>query len=104
LYGDTQAAEAAEDEDSGASDVDIENEIKKEVEGIRKPKVEPLFKNVKLPGQCCKLQRHDHPIKQDAEFGQWYSLRPAHPLSPFRSSTKSVKIPQMVSSTSDAVS
>lgn len=69
LYGDTQTAEAAEGEDSGASDVDIESEIKKEVEGIRKPKVEPLFKNIKLPGQCCKLYQSRSSVR-DAEFGQ----------------------------------
>lgn len=58
LYPETQIAEAEGDE-SGASDVDIESEIKKEVEGIRKPTVEPLFKNVKLGGQCRKFLPSD---------------------------------------------
>ncbi|KAF9731487.1 hypothetical protein PMIN06_000406 [Paraphaeosphaeria minitans] len=63
LYGDTQEAEAAEGENSGASDVDIESEIKKEVEGIRKPNVDPLFKNIKLPGQCLIFFKTRSPVE-----------------------------------------
>ncbi|KAJ4348337.1 uncharacterized protein N0V89_009711 [Didymosphaeria variabile] len=63
LYKDASTAEAAEGEESGASDVDIESEIKKEVEGIRKPKVEPLFKNVKLSGQCLIFFKTRSPVE-----------------------------------------
>ncbi|OAF99751.1 uncharacterized protein CC84DRAFT_1210046 [Paraphaeosphaeria sporulosa] len=63
LYDSTLEAEAAEGEDSEASDVDIESEIKKEVEGIRKPKVEPLFKNIKLPGQCLIFFKTRSPVE-----------------------------------------
>ena len=66
MYADTLAAEAAEGEDSGASDLDIESEIKKEIEEIRRPKVEPLFKNIKLQGQCCK--------HADVMFQLWWKL------------------------------
>jgi len=56
LYGEDQAVGAAEHEGSEGSDVDIEDEIKKEIEGIKKPKADPLFKNVRLTGTCSKLQ------------------------------------------------
>lgn len=59
LYPDAQPAEEPEGEES---DVDIESEIKKEVEGIRKPTVEPLFRNIKLSGTCCK--RHGNVIQR----------------------------------------
>lgn len=51
LYPETQPAEG---DSSEASDVDIEDEIKKEVEEIRRPSTEPLFRNIKLSGSCCK--------------------------------------------------
>lgn len=49
LYPETQPAEG---DSSEASDVDIEDEIKKEVEEIRRPSTEPLFRNIKLSGSC----------------------------------------------------
>ncbi|KAF1977188.1 hypothetical protein BU23DRAFT_578266 [Bimuria novae-zelandiae CBS 107.79] len=63
LYPDAQTIEAAEGEDSGASDVDIESEIKKEVDGIRKPSVEPLFRNVKLSGACLVFFKTRAPVE-----------------------------------------
>jgi tRNA acetyltransferase TAN1 len=55
LYGEELNSGAAEDDDSDAEGGDIEAEIKKEVDDIRKPAVAPLFTSVKLDTQCCKL-------------------------------------------------
>ena len=58
LYEDDPATKTAAWGQSEATDGDIESEIQKEIEGIRKPSVEPLFKNVRLSGNCCELHRH----------------------------------------------
>lgn len=58
LYGAGQPDEAAEHGDADEEEVDIEAEIKKELEGIRKPTTKPLFASVKMNTQCCKPRSH----------------------------------------------
>ena len=53
----------AEDPDSDEDGGDIEAEIQKEIDGIRKPAGEPLFTSVRLDTQCCKLKAEDHFLK-----------------------------------------
>lgn len=55
MYEVSQTAGAAEGGESDEDGGDIESEIQKEIEGIRKPAVDPLFTSVKLDTQCCKL-------------------------------------------------
>jgi tRNA acetyltransferase TAN1 len=55
LYGQDQIAGTAENNDSDEDEGDIEAEIRKEIDDIRKPAVAPLFMSVKLDTQCCKL-------------------------------------------------
>ncbi|KAF2702690.1 hypothetical protein K504DRAFT_393959 [Pleomassaria siparia CBS 279.74] len=52
MYQVDQAAGTAETGDSDDDQGDIEAEIKKELDGIRKPTVKPLFTSVKLDTQC----------------------------------------------------
>ncbi|KAJ4291093.1 hypothetical protein N0V90_010291 [Kalmusia sp. IMI 367209] len=63
LYEDNPATQAAEGEQSGASDGDIESEIQREIEGIRKPSIEPLFKNVRLSGNCLLFFKTRSPVE-----------------------------------------
>ena len=58
MYGANQADGTAEDGDSDDVQGDIEAEIKKELDGIRKPTTKPLFASVKLDTQCCKMNSH----------------------------------------------
>ena len=56
LYGVDQNGGAAKDEDSDDEGGDIESEIQKEIEGIRKPNRDPLFRPAKIDTACCKLE------------------------------------------------
>ncbi len=59
MYELDHADGTAEDGDADEDQGDIEAEIQKELEGIRKPTAKPLFTSVKLDTQCCKLNRHN---------------------------------------------
>jgi tRNA acetyltransferase TAN1 len=48
----------AEDGESDSEEGDIEADIQKELEGIRKPTTKPLFTSVKLDTQCCEFDSH----------------------------------------------
>ena len=50
----------AEDADSDEDGGDIEAEIQKEIDGIRKPAGDPIFTSVRLDTQCCKTRAEDH--------------------------------------------
>ena len=58
MYGLSRADGAAEDGDSDEDQGDIEAEIQREIDGIRKPTSKPLFTSVKLDTQCCKPVVH----------------------------------------------
>jgi tRNA acetyltransferase TAN1 len=53
MYGPEETSGAKADDDSSAEEADIEAEINKELEDIRKPVSKPLFTNTKLDTQCC---------------------------------------------------
>ncbi|GAB7356983.1 hypothetical protein MBLNU459_g7819t2 [Dothideomycetes sp. NU459] len=53
LYGD-QLHDAEEKDDSDGGEVNIEEEIQAELEGIKKPQTEPLFIPIRLDVQCAK--------------------------------------------------
>lgn len=55
MYEENQRDGTAEDEESDKGGGDIESEIQKEIEGIRKPETEPLFRSAKLDTNCRKL-------------------------------------------------
>jgi len=55
MYELNQADGTAEDGESDEDQGDIETEIAKELDGIRKPTSKPLFTSVKLDTQCCKF-------------------------------------------------
>ncbi|KAF2658112.1 THUMP domain-containing protein [Lophiostoma macrostomum CBS 122681] len=78
LYGIGQSEVAADDGDSGDDAGDIEAEIKKEVDDIRRPSSEPPFTSVRLDTQCLLFFKTRHPIEpvsfvqkicQDAAIG-----------------------------------
>lgn len=54
LYEKDQINGTAETQDSDEESGDIENAINKEIESIRKPDTEPLFKSVHLNTACCE--------------------------------------------------
>jgi len=54
LYGSAESNGPASDDDSDDEGGDIEAEIKKELDEIRKPTTKPLFTSLKLDTQCCK--------------------------------------------------
>ena len=60
MYGIGKNGEHAGDPDSEEEGGDIEAEIQKEIDGIRKPAGEPIFTSVRLDTQCCKLKAEDH--------------------------------------------
>jgi len=58
MYEVNQADKTAEVGDSDSDEADIEADIQKELDGIRKPTTKPLFTSVKLDTQCCKFKSH----------------------------------------------
>lgn len=58
MYEVDQTDGTAEDGDSDPDEGDIEDDIQKELDGIRKPTTKPLFTSVKLDTQCCKPASH----------------------------------------------
>jgi tRNA acetyltransferase TAN1 len=58
MYEVNRADGTAEDGDSNSEEGDIEADIQKELDGIRKPTTKPLFTSVKLDTQCCKFDSH----------------------------------------------
>ncbi|KAF2241975.1 THUMP domain-containing protein [Trematosphaeria pertusa] len=63
MYEVSQTAGAAEGGESDEDGGDIESEIQKEIEGIRKPAVDPLFTSVKLDTQCLLFFRTRSPVE-----------------------------------------
>ncbi|PVH97713.1 THUMP domain-containing protein [Periconia macrospinosa] len=63
LYEEDQISETAETQDSDEESGDIENEIKKEIEGIRKPATDPLFKSVHLSTACLVFFKTRSPVE-----------------------------------------
>lgn len=63
LYGTSEANLMAEDDASDSDGGDIEDEIKKEIAGIRKPTTKPLFSSVKLDTQCLVFFRTRKPLE-----------------------------------------
>ncbi|KAF2470419.1 THUMP domain-containing protein [Lindgomyces ingoldianus] len=63
LYGDSQAGKAAENGDTDEDEGDIEAEIKKELDCIRKPSADPLFTSVKMSTQCLMFFKTRHPVE-----------------------------------------
>lgn len=61
MYGVDQSGGTVKDEESDDEGGDIESEIQKEIEGIRKPTTDPLFRTAKIDTACCKL-RPDYAI------------------------------------------
>lgn len=97
LYGQDQSAGAAENDSSDAEEGDIEAEIRKEIDDIRKPSSAPLFTSVKLDTQCCMMNGQPAPHSVADVTIQYYFSRRGSLLSPFRSCRKYAKTPQMVS-------
>jgi tRNA acetyltransferase TAN1 len=55
LYGADQNGGTTKGEETDDENGDIESEIQKEIEGIRKPNADPLFKTAKIDTPCCKM-------------------------------------------------
>ncbi|EON65164.1 hypothetical protein W97_04401 [Coniosporium apollinis CBS 100218] len=62
LYGDQEGDSAAEKRE-GAEVDDIEAEIRREVEDIRKPTTAPLFSNIRLDGDCIMFFKTRPPLE-----------------------------------------
>ncbi|KAK8155546.1 hypothetical protein BC567DRAFT_38674 [Phyllosticta citribraziliensis] len=66
VSGDGTAEEGGDgsgDDDDDEKEGDIEAEIKKEIEGIRKPTQEPLFRNVRIDTDCIMFFKTRAPIE-----------------------------------------
>ncbi|GAB7356982.1 hypothetical protein MBLNU459_g7819t1 [Dothideomycetes sp. NU459] len=62
LYGD-QLHDAEEKDDSDGGEVNIEEEIQAELEGIKKPQTEPLFIPIRLDVQCVLFFKTRAPVE-----------------------------------------
>ncbi|KAF2685673.1 hypothetical protein K458DRAFT_416895 [Lentithecium fluviatile CBS 122367] len=63
LYELNQTGGSAEDGNSDNEEGDIESEIKKEIEGIRKPTVDPLFRSAKVDTECLAFFKTRAPVE-----------------------------------------
>lgn len=104
LYGQDQIAGTAENDSSDAEEGDIEAEIRKEIDDIRKPTVAPLFTSVKLDTQCCKINDQPPPWALADVANQYCFSKHAHLLSLFHLCKRYAKTLQMVLDRKVAVS
>ncbi|KAL8724029.1 MAG: hypothetical protein Q9166_008173 [cf. Caloplaca sp. 2 TL-2023] len=63
IYGDSTASDAAIADDNLSASDDIEAEINKEVQGMQKPKHEPLFVSVKIDVHCVLFFKTRQPVE-----------------------------------------
>lgn len=83
MYGDLLREGEELDQKPESDEIDIEAEISKEVEGIKRPKSAPFFQPVKVDVQCGMLFFHSPPLLDDSnKVVMFFKIRePVQPVS-----------------------